>query len=294
MLPSTLLVVDSCALEDPGLSDYLRASPDRGIILDRLTLFEMFKVNPVKTSRKSLRILSEFPEQVHVLHPSHRWLNGVIDNEEQLQQLIDPEITAELRNLCAAIGQDPLPDWVEPLLLKRQSEAEDYIVKLTDEVSDMESILLERSQLFSPQQITEIRTGEHVSDETRQKVHKLLHDVTGQFILAYQEPGRTEPLQMAVAMNMFAFRYALCIVMFYLDWVKHGKTTKRLDRRVNDVIDLQVAAVSTFFNGVMSNDARMRTVAVEAARQLMLWKAYIRELKEDAHGQGDASRSNHS
>lgn len=294
MLPETLLVVDTCALEDPGLRHFLQASPGRGIIFDPLTLFEMVKVNPLFTSQKSLSILSEFADRIHVTHPSHRWLKACIATEADLEQLIDPKATADLRALCEGLRQTPLPEWIDPYLQARCAEAEDYIRRLTAEVSEIDLALRDRALMFSKQQLSEIYAGKEISDGTRRKINEMLHDVTGQFILAYQEPGRTDPLKTAVAKNMFAFRYALCVVFFYLDWVQHGKSWKRLDRRVNDVIDLQIATVSTFFNGLMTNEKRLSAIASKAAWQLVTWQAFIREFREDNASQPADSRSHHS
>lgn len=276
MLPSFLLVADSNYLRLPELRNFLNQGPDYAIVFDYLVLFEMFKKNPLSTSRASLLIAAEFKSQIFVIKPTHRWLDIVVASEEDLEKLIDIEATADLRKLCTDLFMVPMPAWVEPYIDARKSEALSYMERLSNEVRDLDGALLEKAQTFSDSQLTEIRTGKSVSEDTRQKITALLHEVTGYFILDYQEPGRTEPLATATAMNMFAFRYALCIVLFYLEWVQQGRTSKGLSKRTNDIIDLQIATVSTFFSGVGSNDTRTHSTAREAVSILAGWGAHLR------------------
>lgn len=147
---------------------------------------------------------------------------------------------------------------------------------MSAEIREYDDALRERSLSFSASQLTEIRTSNGVSDETRKKISDLLHEVTGQFILSYQEPNRTAPMATATVRNMFAFRYALCVVLFYLEWVRQGRSHKKLTKRLNDIIDLQIATVSTFFSGVASNDTMTLAIAREATTILAKWGAFIR------------------
>jgi hypothetical protein len=275
MLPLTLLLVDSNCLRSPGLRDYLEASPDNAVVIDHLVLFEIFKKNPVLTSRNSLVIAADFIDQLYVVKPTHRWLNEVIASDRDLEGLIDSEATGDLRELCQGLFDDPLPDSIMSRVEARQAQAIDYVDRLRDEMNEYEVSLLERAQEFSASQLTEIRIGRGVSDETRNKIHGLLNEITGHFILSYQEPNRTEPLATSTARNMFAFRYALCVVLFYLEWVRSGRSSKKLTKRLNDLIDLQIATVATFFGGIASNDDLTLTVASEATAILAKWGAFV-------------------
>ena len=276
MLPPTLLLVDSNCLRSLALRDYLGASPDNGIVIDHLVLFEIFKKNPLLTSRNSLVIAADFIDQLYVIKPTHRWLNEVITSDRNLEGLIDLEATEDLRELCQRLFDDPIPDSIMSRVEARQAQAIDYVDRLREEMDEYEVALVERAQDFSASQLSEIRTGSGVSDETREKISGLLHEITGHFILSYQEPGRTEPLATSTARNMFAFRYALCVVLFYLEWVRSGQSSKKLTKRLNDIIDLQIATVATFFGSLASNDDMTRTVAKEATAILAKWGAFIR------------------
>lgn len=276
MLPPILLVADTNFLRSADLRAFLGASAGNAIALDRLVLFEIFKKNPFKTSQESLRIASEYPNQIYAIKPTHIWLEKVVSNESDLEEIIDAESTKDLRALCVGLTTTPLPEKIAPYLAARESEAVDYMQRLSNELSEYENALRERAEAFSQSELTEIRTGNAVSERTREKISDLLHEVTGHFILTYQEPNRITPLATATAKNMFAFRYALCVVLFYLDWVQQGRTAKSPAKRQNDVIDLQIATVATFFSGIASSDIMTRTTAREAATILAKWGAFLR------------------
>lgn len=275
MLPSTLLLVDSNCLRSSELRDFLKASFQNAIVIDQLVLFEIFKKNPLATSRESLAIAAEFIDQIYVVKPTHRWLDEVIKSNRDLERLIDLEATADLRELCQGLFQEPPADDITSRVEARQAEAVNYVDRLSDELDEYEIALLERAKEFSASELTEIRTGNIVTDKTREKITALLYEITGHFILSYQEPNRTKPLSIAIAKNMFAFRYALCVVLFYLEWVQLGRGSKKLTKRLNDIVDLQIAAVSTFFSGVASGDARTRTIANGATHMLAKWGAFV-------------------
>src|SRR3546814_8853784 len=75
-----------------------------------------------------------------------------------------------------------------------------------------------------------------------------------------QQKQGAEPMKVKDAMNMFAFRYSLCVLIHTLAWIGEGASRgKKLEKRVNDAIDLQVVAVGTFFEGAFSGDKQVRS-----------------------------------
>lgn len=91
---------------------------------------------------------------------------------------------------------------------------------------------------------------------------------------------------------MFAFRYSLCVTIYYVIWVQSGRqTAQTLERRVNDVVDLQVAAMGTFFSRVVSDDQRLQRVSISARQVLRNWGAYVgSELRHAFPGTPESQR----
>lgn len=275
MLPSTLIVVDSNFLRDAKLREFLDASSDHAIAIDPLVLVEVFKKNPELTSRKSFLIAADFSHQVYVIKPAHQWLRNIISDKAEVEGLIDLNGTENLRLFCDALRKERLSDEHLSQLAIWEMESKDYIQRLNDQTLTYEDILQEKTKKFTKEQLNEIRTGNNVSDITREKINNLLLEVTGQFIRDYQEPNRATPLAVTMARNMFSFRYALCVVLFYLLWVKDGQTHKSPTKRLNDIIDLQIATISTFFDGIATKDKKMFVIGHQASIILARWGAFI-------------------
>ncbi|MGQ3290345.1 MAG: hypothetical protein ACT6UL_21450, partial [Sphingopyxis sp.] len=76
----------------------------------------------------------------------------------------------------------------------------------------------------------------------------------------------------------FERRLTLCTTIYYLEWVRIGRQTGlKVDLRVNDVIDMQIAAVGTFFCGVFSLDKRLQGISQTARSILRQWGTYVGE-----------------
>lgn len=275
MLPSTLLVVDSNFLRDIQLREFLEASPDHAIAIDPLVLVEVFKKNPELTGRESFLIAADFISQIYVIKPAHQWLRNVVSNESEVERLIDLNGTQNLRLYCEELRNGRFSDESLSQLRVWEMESKDYMQRLSNQLFEYEDTLKEETKEFTKEQLHEIRSGKDISDATKEKINNLLFKVTAQFVLNYQEPNRTAPLAVATARNMFSFRYALCIVLFYLLWVKDGRAPKKLNKRLNDIIDIQIATISTFFNGVASRDQHMFSIARQASIILSRWDAFI-------------------
>jgi len=115
--------------------------------------------------------------------------------------------------------------------------------------------------------------------------------------LVVPEPGRQAPMLLRDTMGLFTCRYSLCMLLYYMEWVHIGRQTgKKLPLRVNDVVDMQLTATGTFFNGVLSADENLQMVSNTARGVLRSFGAYVGEdwrvpqpTPESDGGIGDAS-----
>lgn len=272
------LLADSNALRHVGLKAYLAASRNHAIALSDLTLVEMRKSNALSTSRDSLLIASQYLQQVFVLRRTDEMLGENITAGDLVHGLLDYEAGIELANLCRRLQTIPEPPGLRPEMAELEANARLVMQRLADEVALLEPGLVDAAKDFTQAELTQIRTVSGVKDSTRRKLLDLLKETTGTFILQNQEPGRRKPMQLGEAMGMFAFRYSLCMLLYYMEWVRVGRTTgKKIARRVNDVVDMQVAAMATYFNGVLSADEGLQTVSNTARSVLRGFGAYVGE-----------------
>ncbi len=272
------LLADSNALRHPGLKAYLQSSREHAIALSDLTLVEMHKSRALSTSRESLQIVAYHPQQTYALRRTHEILGENITSAEQTHVLFDYEATAYLIDLSRRLLTLPPPVGLAEEMAQHEAGAQLIMARLTQEVSALEPGLVSAAKDFTQDELTQIRTMKNVLEGTRRKLLNLLKETTGSFILQNQEPGRRAPIMLRDTMGQFAFRYSLCTLLYYMEWVRIGRQTgKKLPLRVNDVVDLQLAAMGTYFNGVLSADGNLQIVSNTARGVLRGFDAYVGE-----------------
>jgi hypothetical protein len=272
------LLADSNALRHAGLKAYLTASRNHAIALSDLTLVEMRKSNALSTSRDSLLIASQYLQQVFVLRRTDEMVGENITADDQVHGLLDYEAGIELANLCHRLQTIPEPPGLRTEMDELEANARLVMRRLADEVALLEPGLVDAAKDFTQAELTQIRTVSGIEDSTKRKLLDLLKETIGTFILQNQEPGRRKPMQLGEAMGMFAFRYSLCMLLYYMEWVRVGRTTgKKIALRVNDVVDMQVAAMATYFNGVLSADEGLQTISNTVRGVLRGFGAYVGE-----------------
>ncbi len=273
-----MLLADSNALRNPDLKVYLSASRDHHIALSDLTLIEMRKRNALSTSRESLQIMSQFPTQVFVMKKTYEILELNIASNADVDRLFDYDAGLELDQISADLVTLPPPDRLKARMTELEEEAVNVIAELGKQMEDLEDALVSMTKEFKQPQIKQLRTGEGVSDETQQTLFRLLKETTARFFVDNHAPLKRKGIKVTEARGMFGFRYSLCMMIYYILWVQQGRQTGRAEHlRVNDVIDMQLAAISTYFNGVLSGDKLVWDTSRAARAILRRYGAYVGE-----------------
>jgi len=269
-------LVDSNALRQPGLEVYLQSSRDHVVAFSDLTLTEMRKTNALSTSRASLRIVSKYPDQMYVLRRADLLLDANITSAGQTDELFDYAAGLELEALCRALRTVPVPVNLVEHMAEAESGAQLYMERLTDEVKALEPGLIDAAKDFTTQELTQLRDREDIAEATQRKLIDLLKSTTAEFIRTNQEPRPGMRIKVRDLLGTFAFRYSLCMVIYYLEWVRVGRTTgKKVKHRVNDVVDMQLAALGTYFQGVLSKDDDLQNSSLAARAILRRFGAYV-------------------
>ena len=274
------LLADSNALRHPGLEQFLRASRSHCICLSDWTLTEMRKRDALGTSRDSLRLVFLYPEQCFMLKRTDLLLDYQVHDADDTDALIDYEETIVLRRLAQSLRQVPQPDGLAAIMQRLENDALEMVARLYGEVEDWEEQMAEAVSVFDRAEVSLLRGRKNatIPGSTMEKVFGLLLHTTRDFMIRNQQKGGSEPMRVIHAMGMFGFRYSLCVLLYTLGWVRTGSQRDRpVKKRVNDVIDLQVATVGTFFNGVLSRDKNLQEVPRAARHLLRLWGAYVGE-----------------
>ena len=132
------------------------------------------------------------------------------------------------------------------------------------------------TELFTRDELIELRDRSPRSPSTQIKLLDLMFEQTR---VLYTHGGIEEqywPKSITDATNTFPFRYALCVTLLFSHWVAEGRQmATKPEKIVNDIVDVNVAAMATFFDGVLSNDARVSSLHSEARYVLSQVGAYL-------------------
>lgn len=270
------LVVDSNALRSPLLDRYLGSSISSKIVLSDLTIIEMRKKNAIGTSRESLRIVSKYPGQIFLMRPTHEIVDIDVSDTHATDSLFDYPGSVDLSNLGVLLQQLPVSPKTVALLADFQATAASQHQALLAEVADLEIGMLEVCREFTSQELSEFRTGKLVSESTKRKILDLLKITVAEFIKKNWIIIPNSNTKIASVKNTFSFRYSLCMMIYYIKWVRSGKQKLINGKtRANDVVDMQTAAIGSFFNGVLSGDKNLQDVSGSVRSLLRSWNSFV-------------------
>ena len=272
------IVFDKNLMRAPAMEEFLAMNRNHAIAFSDWTIIEMQKKNALTTSRDSLAIAAKFPNQVFALRTVGDILDDEIRNNDDAIKLIDYAESVKLGQLAADLRRIPSPKHLVPTMEEAEAYASTMIERLRDEVYDWEDALVSAAGVFTREERQAISMQRKVADGTRRKAIDLLLEATGKFMIDNQQKQGTRPMRIKDAMSMFGFRYSLCVLIHTLSWIGDGAGRgKKPEKRVNDAIDLQVAAVGTFFEGVLSGDKQLANTSIAARSILRAWGAYVGE-----------------
>ncbi len=271
-----MLMADSNALRHPNLRNFLGASISNKIVISDLAIIEMRKKQAFKTSQESLRIASYFPGQIFLVRPTHEILEAVIDGERETDKIFDYPGSVELQQLGVRLQEMPVDQGLKMQMGELEGVAAKQHRALIEQVASLESGMIDACNLFSNSELAEIRSGVLPSKSTRAKIFELLRDTVAEFMIKNIDAMPVGRVTFGEIKNTFSFRYPLCMLIYYVEWVQIGR--QRLGEgksRTNDVVDMQQAAISTFFNGILSGDKKLKRVSGSARAILRGWNAYV-------------------
>ncbi|MBL4717441.1 MAG: hypothetical protein OSA41_04115 [Erythrobacter sp.] len=270
------IIFDKNLMRAPAMEEFLAMDRSHSVAFSDWTIIEMQKKNALTTSRESLTIAAKFPNQVFALRPIGDILDDEVRSKDDAVKLIDYAESVRLGQLAADLRRVPPPEHLGPMMQEAETYASTMIERLRNEVADWEDALVGAAGEFTREERRAIATKQKVSDATKRKAVALLLEATRNFMIDNQQKQGEKALAVKDAMSMFAFRYSLCVLIHTLAWIGEGAGRgKKLERRVNDAIDLQVAAVGTYFEGAFSGDKQVRDVSFVARTLLRQWGAYV-------------------
>jgi hypothetical protein len=258
------LVIDKNCFAEERFRKYLAASRDNIALLARHATMECYAgKDPHKNLMLSTAIILEFPEQVFMLKdPESLMLLGYIDSQDTMT-LVDTEQTRQLSGLraltIALANGDP---GVREFVSRQGQEAEKIRLEALAGMASWRAIIDLAFQYPWPQTIAKVRRGEQLDEKEFWRMLEFGIDA-----IAEGERADDERLDLPrwSSRNAYYYKYRWAIAMWWLamDWVQKlgsQKTPLNNEKLRNDVIDLEYLIPATYFDGLMSDDEKMKRI----------------------------------
>jgi len=261
------LIIDSNKLQSDDLRAFLTKSKSNFAVLTDYAAMEAYKGDTLASIFKSMAVLSEYPEQVIVLKGTRAacakrgrlaGLQRRLIDEEQTRGF--SEFVENLRH--AERGHLSLQEQ----LLDHGKEATAHLDRMLSDAETTASVIEDIAGQYSKEERRLVRAGEALP---RAIVDKIIQDVLCLAAQAFHKHSdvRLVPEHHELG-NTFIFRSALCIYLLMLDWgARGGARDARPAKFRNDFVDMNFATYATYFDGLLSADAKIRRLHGE----LRIW-----------------------
>jgi hypothetical protein len=261
----TRVVVDSNFLRSPDLVAFLAAKPTNHVVLTEFILMEQHRSsNPLHTVRESLALCSKFAAQVIVLKRSPEILRLSTRSEGLQRRMIDFTQTSAFPDYCSALCDPNRKGQVDSLIARRAAESAQHMALLLDDCKYLPEIYGRISGGFTNGELIEIRQRRPFRRTTQFKLLDAMFEESRRLYLATNVEEQYWPKTVGDAVNSYPFRYAVCMMLHYMRWVRDGEPQRAVQKLRNDIVDVNTAAFATFFDGLLSRDGNLTGIHAEA------------------------------
>jgi len=255
-------VIDANFFQDPALTDYLRSDKSNLLVFPDYACMEAYKGNAIKNISKSIKIVSEFPDQIIVLKGT-RDIVKLSLSPDGFQKFEDPIQTGKFREFCLGVrlavqGNSALVTQI----LQNGRLASEHFDKLQKDAQVIAKGIEELTKSFKPDHLRAFRKQKKLDAEVIDRIIRDILFLSG--ILFRDHPDVDEIPQASQLPNSYIFRNAVSTYLLALHWISDGGpgNVKREKLR-NDIVDMHYVAYATFYDGLLTRDIKMARIYQE-------------------------------
>jgi len=255
-------VIDANYFQDPALTDYLRSDINNFVVFPDYACMEAYKGNAIKNISNSVEIVSQFPEQVIVLKGT-RDIVKLSLLPDGFNKFEDPSQTREFKTFCHRVSLAMQGDFaLVGKILQHGQLASEHFNELLQETEAIVEGIEEISKSFKPDHLRALRKRKKLETETVDSIIRNIVFLTGN--LLQNHPGVDEMPKTFQLPYSYTLRYAVSAYLLILHWISDGGpgNVKREKLR-NDFIDMHYVAYATFYDGLLTRDAKMKRIYQE-------------------------------
>lgn len=250
-------VIDSNQLQCEGLRAYLSKSKSNFALLTDYAAMEAYQGDTLSSIFRSMEILSKFPSQVIVLKNTLQSCGIEGSAAGMPKRLIDFSQTKGFRTfskrlLAAKHGDLRFQDQ----LLELGRTADQQFSRMLADAKSTGAAIDGVMQAYSKEERYEIRSGEPPSPEMLNRVMKEVMKLST-YLFANHPMVKRLPTYEELPYTLI-FRIALSSFLAALERGAHGSAIDtRPDKLRNDLVDMNFVAFASYYDGILSHDARL-------------------------------------
>ncbi len=254
------LVIDSNQMQKARLRKFLSRSSQNQAVLTDFVAMEAYKGNTLNSIFKSMAIVSDFPKQVLILKGSRK-LFGCRGRRKGLQRrLVDKAQTDHFSNFVEELQLAKSGNVeMQQQVLKHGQAADEHFSQMLLEAEELRPILDVLGKEFSKEERAILRTQESYTSVMKEKLSRTVVEIAEHIIrdspFVHRRPSFEE------LPNTYFFRVTLACYLMGITRAAHGDVTSiRPDKLRNDLVDMTLVSIGTYFDGVLSADERVNTM----------------------------------
>lgn len=247
------MVVDSNYLQSDKLISYL-SKPENQVILTDQVSYEAFGSDIYK----ALEILSNYADQVFILKRTKTISSQSFRGAGLQKRMIDHKDTKRFKAFSNKI-LDPSKrdkDFLSSIKIQ-QAEVQRDLHRIKNEAAKMGEVISKYFSSMSKTEASLLRAGEFYSDDTSNILFKRIENMTLQVLSGH--PNITQKKSHKEFYNAYLFRSCVCFYFVAQEWhLNGGLNSVKSKTMMNDMLDMQIVAYATYFDGLLTNDKKAK------------------------------------
>ena len=248
-------VVDSNYLQNKELHQYL-SNPKNEIVLCDQVSCEAIGSDMCK----SFETISKYPAQVIVLKRTQKTFSMYLDKKGLQKRLVCSSDTKNFRELSKKIANVSRRDEGFSLqCMEMKTEAEAELLRIRNGAENMAGSIIKYFSSLSKAERNLLRSGPPYDSEALSIIFKNIEEMTA--FMFSKKVKFTKPKCYKDFWNSYLFRSGVCGYFLFQEWfLAGGLKDVKAKTMMNDMLDAQIAAYATYFDGILSHDKKIQRI----------------------------------